>query len=210
MCARLDATGLYAEMTYAVLHGQVEAGRERLCLYRRADGGHWLTLDGAPSARGLYVEAHAGPDWSIESLVMRRTGPERRDAAFRVESGAWRGAIQTDAATLDRTIPWRPDMLVVFDSIAGATLALARLAAQSALDEDHHRTMDVVRMDLSSLEPVPTRQQFEYMGRETLATAAGSFEAAHYFSGARHWWADARGIVVGATGYRLLDYHWLG
>jgi hypothetical protein len=101
-------------------------------------------------------------------------------------------------------------MLVVFDSIAGATLALARLVAQSALDEDHHRTMDVVRMDLASLEPVPARQQFEYMGRETLATAAGRFEAARYFSGARHWWADARGIVVGATGYRLLNYYWPG
>ena len=212
MCARLDTTGLLADVTYAVLRGQTEAGRERLRLYRRADGGAWMTMDGdwtvpQPGApRALYVEAHAGADWGIESLVMRLSGPEQRDASFRFDGVLWQGAIQTGQATLDRAVPFRPDMLVIFDSIASAMLAFRRLA----LAERQERTVDVIRIDLSSLEPVPTRQQFECIGREAVTTMAGNFDAIHYFSSARHWWADSRGMLVAATGYRLLEYHWLG
>ena len=219
MCARLDTTGLLADVTYAVLHGQTEAGRERLRLYRRADGGVWMTMDGdwtahqpgepapgVPALHAMYVEAHAGADWGIESLVMRLSGPEQRDAAFHFDGVLWRGAIQTDQATLDRAVPFRPDMLVIFDSIASATLAFHRLA----LAERQRLTIDVIRMDLSSLEPVPTRLPFECIGREPITTAVGKVEALHYFAGTRHWWADSRGMLVAATGYQLLEYHWLG
>ena len=84
MCARLDTTGLLAEVVYAVLRGNVDAGRERCRLHRRADGGYWMTSEldlTLPSPHTLYSEVHAGADWQVESLKVRWSGDVLRDAS---------------------------------------------------------------------------------------------------------------------------------
>jgi hypothetical protein len=107
MCARLDTTGLLADVTYAVLHGNVDAGRERCRLYRRAEGGYWLTCEldwTSPISRSLYTEAHLTVDWLVESLNIRSFGQEHRDASYYIEGLAWRATIQTDETTIERTV----------------------------------------------------------------------------------------------------------
>ena len=208
MCAKLDTTGLLADVTYAVLHGNADAGRERCRLYRRAVSGYWLTCEldlTSPISRSLYIEAHLTVDWLVESLNIRSFGQEHREASYYIEGLAWRATIQTDETTIERAVPVGPEALVDFDPIGGVMLALWRIQLQ----ERQTQTIDTLRIEQPSLEPVRAQQQFECIGREFVKTSAGDFDAMHYFANARHWWTDSHGIIVAASGYQLLEYHWL-
>lgn len=208
MCARLDTTGLLADVTYAIVHGDAnadkDAGRERGRLYRRVDGGYWMTSDldlTLPFPRTLYIELHAGADWRVESLRMRLSGNDQRDATHQVDGLTWRATIQTDEATIERAIPFAPGMHVDFDSVWSAAFALNRLK----LAPGQTREVDAIRIELPSLEPVSERWRFHCVGPEHIITPASEFDAMHYVSDVYHWWADSRGIIVAADGYRLLE-----
>jgi hypothetical protein len=218
MCAKLDTTGLLADVTYAILFGDREAGHERAYLYRRAEGGYWMTsaLDLTwPFPRALYVEVNAGPDWHVESLNVRLSGSAHRDATYRMEgSGAWRATIQTDEATVERQVPVGPKILE-FNSVWLSTLALNRLR----LAPGQARDVDVVWIEMPSLEPVPTQRRYECMGPDQVTTPAGKQDALHYVvSGSHHMWANLRGIIMAGQytendlryDVRLLKYRWLG
>jgi hypothetical protein len=222
MCARLDVTGLLADLVYAHFHGDadVEAGREQCRLYRRADGGYWgtATLDlVSPLPRKRYVEVRAGEDWRIESLLVRLPSDAQhmRDASYHVEGGVWRGTIQTDEATVEREVPFGPEMLVEVDSVWLDTLAVNYLKLASG----QSRNVDVIQLDPPLLEPVPGGLRYECVGPEYITTPAGKWDAVHHvISGTRHLWTDARGIVlatrrmVEGEEHRLypIEYHWLG
>ena len=219
MCARLDTTGLLADVTYAILFGDVEVGHERAHLYRRAEGGYWMASDldlTWPLPHELYVEINAEANWHVGSLDVRLSGSVRRDATYRIEgSGTWRATIQTDEATVERLVPFGPETHVEFNSVWLSTLALNRLQ----LAPGQTRDVAVVRIEMPSLEPVPAQRRYECIGPDHVTTPAGKRDALHYVvSGVHHLWADSRGIVV-ATQYtamdlrydvRLLKYHWLG
>ena len=218
MCARLDTTGLLADITYVILLDDVEVGHERAHLYRRAEGGYWMTsnLDTTgPFPHALYVEINAGADWHVESLDARLSGSVRRDAAYRIEdSGAWRATIQTDEATVERLVPFGPEILE-FNSVWLRTLALNRLE----LVPGQARDVTVVRIEMPSLEPVRAQRKYKCIGPGRVTTPAGKQDALHYVvSGRRHLWADSRGIVVAAQyttnnlryDVRRSKYHWLG
>jgi len=78
------------------------------------------------------------------------------------------------------------------------------------------RQVDVIRIGLPSLEPVPARLRYRCIGPERITTPVGKLDAAHYaVSGGRHLWTDARGIIVAARqgksyARRLVEYRWLG
>jgi hypothetical protein len=208
MCARLDTTGLLADVTYAILHGNTDAGRERCRLYRRAVSGYWLTCEidlTAPGSRSLYIEAHIAIDWLVESLKIRSFGQEHRDASYYIEGSTWRATIQTDETTIERAVPDGPGVLVDFDPIGGMMLALRQIQLQ----ERQTQPIDTLRIEQPSLEPVRVQQQIECIGREFVKTSVGDFDAIHYFAKAKHWWADSHGIIVAASGYQLVEYHWL-
>lgn len=218
MCARLDTTGLLADVTYAILFGDGEAGHERALLYRRAEGGYWMTSDldlTWPFPHALYVEINAGADWRVESLDVRLSGSVRRDATYRIEdSGTWRATIQTDEATVERLVPFGPETLVEFNSVWLRTLALNRLR----LAPGQARDAAVVRIEMPSLEPVPAQRKYKCIGPGRVTTPAGKQDALHYVvSGRHHLWADSRGIVVAAQyttnnlryDVRRFKYRWL-
>ncbi len=218
MCAKLDTTGLLADVTYAIFHGDDAADREHCCLYRRADGGYWMTAERDltwPRPTTLYAEIRAGADWRIESLVVRLSGGLQRDASHRAEGALWRATIQSDEATIERTVPFEPEMQIDFDSIWLEAITLNRLK----LVPGQAREVDVIKVELPWLEPAPTRRRYECVGLEHVTTLAGDVDAMHYVvSGAHHVWADSRGIVVATQqmtdrlphGRKLLEYHWLG
>jgi hypothetical protein len=173
MCARLDTTGLLADATYAFFFGDKEAGHERALLYRRAEGGYWMTSDlemTGPFPHALYVEINAGADWHMESLNVRLSGSVRRDATYRIEgSGTWRATIQTDEATVERVVPFGLKTLVEFNSVWLSTLALNRLQ----LAPGQARDVAVVRIEMPSLEPVPAQRRYECIGPDRVTTPAG-------------------------------------
>lgn len=218
MCAKLDTTGLLADVTLSVFRGSADAGRERCHLYRRADGGYWMTSDldwTLPLASAQYVEARAGADWRIESLDVRLSGGEQRDASYHVDGLTLRATIQTNEATVERAVPFGPDTLVDFDSVWLVTLALNRLA----LAPGQAREVDVIRIEPPLLEPVTARRRYECIGLERVITPVGEWDATWYvIGGAYHLWTDSRGIVVATRrtmqettcGHALLEYHWLG
>ena len=79
--------------------------------------------------------------------------------------------------------------------------------------------MDVIRLELPLLEPVPGRLRYESNGPERVTTPAGEWDATHYVvSGVRHLWADSRGIILAMRqrmdetlrSHELQEYHWLG
>lgn len=218
MCAKLDATGLLADLTFAISRGKADAGREYCRLYRRADGGYWMVADlelSGPSPRTQYVEIRAGADWGIESLTVRLSGNVQRDASHHAEGPVWRATIQTDEATIERAVHFGPEVLVDFDSVWLKTIALNR----PRLAPGQARQVDVIQVELPSLEPQPAQLQYECVGPEHITTPAGDFDTLHYIvSGAHHLWADSRGMIIvtrrtieGLThSRRLLEYHWLG
>jgi len=218
MCAKLDTTGLLADVTYTILLDDGEAGHERAHLYRRAQGGYWMTSAigmTRPVPYDLYIEISAGADWHVESLDVRLSGSVWRDATYRIEgSGAWRATIQTDEATIERQVPFGPEILE-FNSVWLSTLTLAQLD----LAPGQARDVDVIRIEMPSLEPVAAQRKYEYIGPGHVTTPAGKRDALHYVvSGTHHLWADSRGIVVAAQytendlqyDVKLLKYHWLG
>jgi len=209
MCARLDNTGLLADVTYAVLHGQADAGRERCYLHRRADSGYWITSDldlTLPAVQTVHLQIHAASDWRIESLKVRWLSDPPRDATYQVASSAWKATIVTHETTIERSLALGREALADFDSICSAILAVNRLK----LAPDEKRHVDTVRIEWPRLEPVPSRKQIEHQGTEHTATPAGQFETARYRWGTHHLWVDTHGIVVAADHYRLVEYHWLG
>ena len=218
MCAKLDTTGLLADVTYAVFHGDDTADRERCCLYRRTDGGYWMTADLSltwPFPTTQYVEIRAGADWRIESLDVRLSGSVRRDASHRAEDLTWQATIQTEEATIERTVRCGPEVQVDFDSVWLKAITLNRLKLAPGQAQD----VDVIQVKLPSLEPAPARGRYKCIGLERVATPAGDVDATHYVvSGVHHLWADSRGIIVATRqivkrlprGRRLLEYHWLG
>jgi len=218
MCAKLDTTGLLADVTYAILLGDGEAGHERTHLYRRTEGGYWMTSDldlTRHFPHALYVEINAGADWRVESLDVRLSGSVRRDATYRIEgSSACRATIQTDEATVERQVSFGRETLVEFNSVWLHTLALNRLR----LAPGQTRDVDVIRIEIPSLEPVPAQRKYKCLGPGHITTPAGKRDALHYVSGRHHLWADSRGIVVAAQytendlryDVKLLKYHWLG
>ncbi len=218
MCAKLDTTGLLADVTYVILFDGEEAGHERAHLYRRAQGGYWMTSAigmTRPVPHDLYIEISAGADWRVESLDVRLSGSVRRDATYRAESnGDWHATIQTDEATIERQVSLGPRALE-FNSVWLGTITLAQLH----LAPGQARDVDVIRIEMPSLEPVPAQRRYECIGPGHVTTPVGKQDALHYVvSGAHHVWADSRGIVV-ATQYmenslrydvKRLKYHWLG
>jgi hypothetical protein len=218
MCAKLDTTGLSAEITYTILHDDAVAGREHGRLYRRADGGYWMTdeLDWSrPFPRALYVEIRARSDWRIESLDARLSGREQRDASQRADKGFWRATIQTDDAAFERVVPFKPETQVDFISVWLKTLMINRLRLAPAQSRD----LDGILVQLPSLEPVPAHLRCECIGPEHITTPAGDWDTLHcVVAGARHIWTDSRGIVVATRqtldgqpySHRLAEYHWLG
>jgi hypothetical protein len=111
MCAKPDTTGLLADIAYAIFQVEAEAkvGRERCCLYRRADSGYWITSEldlASPFFLTRYVEIRAGADWRVESLDVRLSGSVQRDASHRAEGRTWQATIQTDEATVERVVPF--------------------------------------------------------------------------------------------------------
>jgi hypothetical protein len=220
MCAKLDTTGLLADVAYAIFRGdgEAEVGRERCRLYRRADGGYWMTADldqSWPFPHTLYVEIRAGADWRVESVQVRLANSLRRDALYRADGLTWRAMIQTDEVTVERAVPFGPETFVEFGSVWLNTLALNRLE----LAPGQSREVDAIQIELPLLEPVPGRLRYESIGPERIATPAGEWDATHYVvSGAEHLWADSRGIVLATSWmmdglphrHKLLGYHWLG
>ena len=214
MCVKLDTTGLQTDVTYAILRGDTgaEAGRERCCLYRRVDGGHWMTSElvlTRPPPLEQYVEIHAGTDWHIESVVVRWSGSLRRDATHVAEGDLWRATIQTDEATLERQVPLGRETLVEFDSVWPYTIALNRLQ----LSPGQSREVDVIRIESPSLEPVRARLRYKCIGPERITTPAGKKNAVHVVCGLYHLWADSRGIILAthnAVSRSLLECRWFG
>lgn len=217
MCAKLDTTGLLADVAYTLFQGEAQTGRERCRLYRRADGGYWMTTDldqSWPFPHTLYVEIRAQADWRVESLQVRLANSLRRDASHRADSLTWRATIQTDEATVERAVPFGLEVLVEFDPVWLNTLAINRLE----LAPGQSREVDVIRVELPLLEPVPGRLRYESIGPELITTPAGEWDATHYVvSGAEHLWADSRGIILATwqeidgtlRGHELQEYHWL-
>ena len=218
MCARFDTTGLVADVIYTIYYRDAAAAHERCCLYRRADGGYWITADldstgFQPVAQ--YVEIHAGPDWRIESLDIRLSGSVRRDATHRADGLTWRATIQTDEATIEQAIHVGPDTHVDFDTVWLKAITFNRLKlAPGQVSE-----VDVVQIQSPSLEPVLARQRYECIGPQRITTPMGDMDTVHYVaSDDDHVWTDSRGIVVAARrvvnglphSHRLLEYHWLG
>lgn len=212
MCAKLDTTGLLAEVTYAILRGDAETGRERGCLYRRAGGGHWMTSQlelTRPLPLEQYVEIHVGADWRVESLKVRLSGHVQRDATHHADGDTWRATIQTDEATVESQVPLGPETLIEFDSVWLYTVALNRLQ----LSPGQSRQVAVIRIESPSLEPGLGRLRYKCVGPERITTPAGKKNATHFVSGESHLWADSRSIVVAthnAVSRSLLEYHWLG
>jgi hypothetical protein len=212
MCARLDTTGLLSDVTYAILRGDTQVGRERCRLYRRAGGGHWMTSElelTRPLPLEQYVEIHADADWHMESLNVRLSGSVQRDATHIADGDVWRATIQTDEATLERQLPIGAETLVEFDSAWLGAIALGRLK----LKPGQSREMDVIRIESPSLEPGPARLQYRCIGPERITTPAGKKNATHFVCGDCHLWADSHGVIVAthnAVSRSLLEYHWLG
>ncbi len=212
MCARLDTTGLQAETTYAILRGDAQVGREQCRLYRRADGGHWMTSQielTRPLPLEQYVEIHAGADWHVESLSVRLSGSVQRDATHRADGRAWRATIQTDEATVERQVPMESDILIEFESAWCYAIALNRLQ----LAARQSREVNVIRVESPLLEPALARLRYRCVGPERITTPAGKKNATHLVCGEQHVWADSHGIVVAthnAASRSLLEYRWLG
>ncbi len=221
MCAKLDATGLLADMAYAVFQGEAPAGRERCHLYRRAKGGYWMTaeLDLAwPFLHHEYLELQSAPDWRPESLVVRLSGDQRRDGVYRADGLTWQATIQTDQETVERAVPWGTQTCLETSSICSYIFTVNRIEFPSeALSASAE--LSVVLIDLPSLEPVLVRRRYDYLGPERITTPAGDWLATHYaVAGATHLWADSHSVMVAAHrmiggkphDYKLLEYHWLG
>ena len=209
MCARLDNTGLLADVTYAVLRGQAEAGRERCYLHRRADSGYWITSDldlTLPAVQTVHLQIHVASDWRIESLQVRWLSDPPRDATYQAAGSTWKATIVTHTTTIERSLAFGPDTLVDFDSVCSAMLAVNQLK----LAPDQKRQVDTIRIEWPRLEPVPSQKQIERQGTERATTPAGQFEAVRYRWGTRHLWVDVQGIIVATDNYRLVEYHWLG
>jgi hypothetical protein len=212
MCARLDTTGLLADVMYAILRGDAQVGRERCCLYRHASGGHWMTSEvelTRPFPLHQYVEIQAGADWRIESVSMRLSGHVQRDATHIADGGTWRATIQSDEATVERTVPFTRETRVEFDAVWACAIAIHRLP----LTPGQSREVDVIRIQPASLEPMPARWRYGCIGPERITTPAGKKNATHFVCGEYHLWADSRGIIVAthnAVSRSLLEYHWLG
>jgi hypothetical protein len=212
MCARLDTTGLLAEVTYGISRGDTEVGRERCCLYRRAGGGHWMTSQlelTRPLLHEQYVEIHAGENWRVESLNVRLSGHVRRDATYVTDGDVWRATIQTDEATVEHPVPFTTETLIEFDSVWLCVVALNRLQ----LSPGQSREVDVIRIESPSLEPVRARSRYTCISQERITTPAGKKNATHFACGEYHLWADSHGIIVAthnAVSRSLVEYHWLG
>jgi hypothetical protein len=209
MCARIDNTGLLADVAYSVLRGQADVGHERCRLHRRADGGYWITSDldlTLPDMKPVHLQMHVAPDWRIESLKVRWLSDPPHDATYQVAGSTWKATIVTPATTIERSLAFGPNTLVDFDSACSAMLAINQLK----LAPDEKRRVDTIRIEWPQLEPVPSQKQIERQGTESITTPAGQFETARYRWGTRHVWVDARGIIVATDSSRLVEYHWLG
>jgi hypothetical protein len=215
MCARLDTTGIVADIIYTIFHRDTAAAHERCCLYRRADGGYWMTADldstgYQPVAQ--YVEIHAEADWRIESLDIRLSGSVRRDATHRADGLTWRATIQTDEATIEQAVRFGPDMTVDFNSVWLKAITFNRLKlAPGQVSE-----MDVVQIKSPSLETVLARQRYECMAQSittqwaiwTRCTVSPQM-AITCGPPARHCRSDAA-VVNGLPQPQIAEYHWLG
>lgn len=212
MCARLDTTGLLADVTYAILRGDMEVGRERCRQYCRAGGGYWMTSElkwTRPLPFEQYIEIHAGADWCVESLNVRLSGSVQCDSTHVAESNVWHATIQTDEATVEHQVPLSSETLVEFDSAWLCAIAFNRLK----LRPGQSREMNVIRIGSPSLEPVLARLRYKCIGPERITTPAGKKNATHFVCGESHVWADSRGIIVAthnAVSRSLLEYRWLG
>jgi len=220
MCAKLDATGLLADVVYDTLRVQWPAGRGRFRLYRRADGGFWMTdelnLDVTELPPPIqYVEVHAGADWQVESLDLR-LAHFGWDASYRAEGLTWRAKIQIEDKTVERAAPFGPTTQVSCSSIWIDAIALNRLR----LAPGQAREVNVISISPHwMLEPKVVRQRYECMGPERIATPVGDLDAMHHvIAGAHHVWVDSHGIIVAARQEAegssavtsLIEYHWLG
>jgi len=220
MCARLDTTGLLADIIYDLLRVQRPAGRGRFRLYRRADGGFWMTdelfLDVTELPPPMqYVEAHAGADWRVESLDLRLTH-FGWDASYRAEGLTWRAKIQIEDETVERAVPFGPTTQISCNSIWMDAIALNRLR----LAPGQAREVNVISISPHwRLEPKVVRQRYECIGPERTATPVGDLDAMrHVIAGAHHVWVDSHGIIVAARQAAegssvvtsLIEYHWLG
>jgi len=220
MCARLDTTGLLADVVYDLLRVQQPAGRGRFRLYRRADNGFWMTdelnLDVTELPPPIqYVEVHAGADWRVESLDLR-LAHLGWDASYRAEGLTWRAKIQIEDETVERAAPFGPTTQVSCSSIWMDAIALNRLR----LATGQARDVNVISISPHwRLEPKVVRQRYECMGPERIATPVGDLDAVHHvIASARHVWVDSHGIIVAArleeallqSDIELVEYHWLG
>ncbi len=220
MCARLDTTGLLADVVYDLLRVQRTAGHGRFRLYRRADGGFWMTdelfLDVTELPTPMqYVEAHAGADWRVESLDLR-LAHFGWDASYRAEGLTWRAKIQIEDETVERAATFGPTTQVSCSSIWVDAIALNRLR----LTPGQARDVNVISISPHwRLEPKVVRQRYECIGPERVATPVGELDAMHHvIAGAHHVWVDSHGIIVAARQEAegaaavtsLIEYHWLG
>ena len=220
MCAKLDTTGLLADVVYNVLRVQRPSGRERFRLYRRADGGYWMTdelnLDVTELPPPIqYVEIHAGADWQVGSLDLR-LAHFGWDASYHAKGLTWRAKIQIEDKTVERVVPYGPTTQVSCNSIWMNAIALNRLRLAPG------QACDVNVISISPhwmLEPKVMERRYECIGPERIATLVGDLDAVHYaIGGADHVWVDSRGIMVAARQEaegsaaitNLIEYHWLG
>lgn len=220
MCAKLDTTGLLADLVYDYVRGEYYTGHGQARLYRRADGGYWMTdeldLDmGELPPYEQYVEVRANADWNIETLDIRlpRT---RLDGAYRIEGRILKGVIQTEQTTIESTVPIGSEALLTFYSLWADVILLHRLKLASG----QARNAEFISLSpRASLQPEPLRRRCECIGPERLATALGDLDTTHYVvADTHHLWADARGLIVmsrRALGPLpdmtvLSKYHWLG
>jgi len=220
MCAKLDTTGLLADLVYDYVRGDYHTGHGQARLYRRAEGGYWMTdeldLDmGDLPPYEQYVEVRANAAWNIETLDIRLPRA-RLDGAYQIEGHRLTAAIQTEHTTLESTVTIGPETWLTFYSLWANVVLLRRLK----LAPGQARNTELISLSpRASLQPQPLRWRCECVGPERLATALGSLDTTHHvIANTHHLWTDARGLVVmsrRAPGtlpdtILLSKYHWLG
>lgn len=144
-------------------------------------------------------------------------GASWRIVRTRIETGSHATLLEASGDSLvgvrdghEVEMAWGPEMHLDYLSPAFNAITARRLEGVSSVDPA--REIDVLFLEPVTLEPVPMRQRYELIGRESVETPSGTFLAARwgYTALATGWTSDlwvADDVVVRYDGaFELISY----
>jgi hypothetical protein len=194
---------LVAEGTYTIHHGDVSTGRETWQLSKLAHGGLLFNSRAErtlPKPSTCSFTFEITQRWSPVLFAIRFDADGKVvTSEQRAEGTQWRAHVEPRGEQArDHTLDFSAKHAVSFASPLSNAVTLVRLNLQVGRSHE----VDVIVIDLPTLEPRADRQKYVCTAEEKIEVPAGSFSAWHYTTSTNsaqsenHFWADRHGIVL--------------